>query len=370
MPLELGVWRIDETLTPVSAQGMDREERLEDILDRDISIASPNWLVIGRQVPTVYGKYIDLLAMDRDGRLIVIELKKDRTPRDVVAQLLDYGSWVKDLEDDDIADIHETYLKKYKPGQADQSMDDAFRRRFNVRELPEMLNTAHELIVVTSALDDSTERIVTYLAEEYSVPVNTIFFRVFKDGDREYITRAWLKDPTAMDTSPARRSGGEPWNGEFYVSFGHDRIQHWEDAVKYGFISAKGGPWHTKTLTQLEPGSRIWVNIPGTGYVGVGLVAEPVVRADDFTVMTDDGQHVPITQAPVSATDMVPEGLPDEQAMFLVRVNWLKTVPIDRAVKEKGFFGNQNTVAKPTAKSWVHTVDRLARVFGINMTDN
>ena len=29
------------------------------------------------------------------------------------------------------------------------------------------------------------------------------------------------------------------------------------------------------------------------------------------------------------------------------------------AVKEKGFFGNQNTVARPTTAAWGYTVDRL-----------
>jgi hypothetical protein len=45
--------------------------------------------------------------------VVVIELKRNRTPRGVVAQLLDYGSWVRDLEDDDIASIFDAFLKKY-----------------------------------------------------------------------------------------------------------------------------------------------------------------------------------------------------------------------------------------------------------------
>jgi len=32
---------------------------------------------------------------------------------------------------------------------------------------------------------------------------------------------------------------------------------------------------------------------------------------------------------------------------------------------QKGFFGNQNSVAKPKAKKWVHTVERLKSRFGI-----
>jgi hypothetical protein len=54
-----------------------------------------------------------------------------------------------------------------------------------------------------------------------------------------------------------------------------------------------------------------------------------------------------------------------ETAEYLVRVNWLKTVPLGQAVKEKGFFGNQNTVAKPETPKWNHTVERLKKRFGI-----
>ena len=106
MPLELGIWRIDNGLEKLSVKSLDQEERLEEFLDKDISIASPNWMVIGRQVYTDYGKYIDLLAIDKDGNLIVLELKKNKTPREVVAQLLDYASWVKDLSDDEIASMN------------------------------------------------------------------------------------------------------------------------------------------------------------------------------------------------------------------------------------------------------------------------
>lgn len=37
------------------------------------------------------------LAVSREGDLTVIELKRDRTPRDVVAQILDYATWVATL---------------------------------------------------------------------------------------------------------------------------------------------------------------------------------------------------------------------------------------------------------------------------------
>src|SRR5207253_2560856 len=123
------------------------------------------------------------------------ELKRNKTPREVVAQLLDYGSWVRSLQDDDIASIFDQYLKKYRPDTTGVSLDQAFCERFNVSEMPDALNSSHKLVVVASGLDDSTERIISYLADEYGVAINAVFFRFFRDGSAEYLSRAWLIDP-------------------------------------------------------------------------------------------------------------------------------------------------------------------------------
>ena len=92
MPIEVGIWRLGEQCERLDFTPFDNETRLEDILSADIGIINPDLLVIGRQVVTSYGKYIDLLAIDTNGHLVVIELKRDKTPREIVAQLLDYGS--------------------------------------------------------------------------------------------------------------------------------------------------------------------------------------------------------------------------------------------------------------------------------------
>ena len=47
----------------------------------------------------------------------------------------------------------------------------------------------------------------------------------------------------------------------------------------------------------------------------------------------------------------------------LVGVKWTKTVDLHEAVKEIGFFGNQNTVARPRAHSWHFTVERLKTLW-------
>ena len=67
MPIEVGLWKLGDRPAPVSFEPMESESRLEDLLAQDIRVADPNLLLIGRQVPTAHGKFIDLLAEGQFG---------------------------------------------------------------------------------------------------------------------------------------------------------------------------------------------------------------------------------------------------------------------------------------------------------------
>jgi len=251
MPLEVGLWRVDgskpEKITP---SGVPLESQLEAMIEADPTILGTPLLLIGRQVPTDYGKFIDLLAVDDEGALHVLELKRDKTPREVIAQALDYGSWVQSLSHNKVLDLFDVY----KPGMA---FEEAWTDTFGGNP-PDELNTAHRLTVVASDVDPATERIVGYL-NGFEVPV--VFFRYFNDGDRAYLARTWLLDEarTQPKTSGVSRRGGskEAWNEQdWYVSFGEEfGFRTWEDARKYGFVSAGGGDWFSKTLKKLPLGA-------------------------------------------------------------------------------------------------------------------
>lgn len=77
------------------------------------------------------------------------------------------------------------------------------------------------------------------------------------------------------------------------------------------------------------------------------------------------GKAVPIRELPVVAPKMFTQIRNPEMVLHMVPVKWIKTVPVSKAIRETGFFGNQNTVAKPKSKKWLHTVERLKQRFGI-----
>lgn len=154
-----------------------------------------------------------------------------------------------------------------------------------------------------------------------------------------------------------------PWNGEFYANFGVSPSRSWDDARQYGFISAGGGEWFIRTLNLLEPGGRVWVNRPGIGYVGVCEVTGAPVVGGDFKVETSSGlrSYYDVSEVGQYLKERA-EGATEE---WFVPVRWIRTVDEDHAVRESGLFGNQNSVAKPTAGNWPITVDRLKAVFDV-----
>jgi hypothetical protein len=360
MPIEVGIWRISQGLEKVHFSPIENEKKLEEVLYSDLSILDPALMLIGRQIPTSYGKFIDLLAIDAQGDLTVIELKRNRTPREVVAQVLDYASWVQTLTYEQISSF-------YSERHSGQSFEQAFFKRFETN-LPERLNENHRLVIVASELDNGTERIINYLSLGFGVPINAVFFHYFKDGEREYLTRTWLIDPYEADvqTSKAASSRGskEIWNGkDWYVSLGVGEHRTWEDCQRYGFISAGQGRWYSNTLQQLPLGARVFVCVPQRGYVGVGIVKETAIRARDFNVITD-GIEKPILKAPNLKAPRMDENADDpEHSEYLVRVEWLKKVPLIEAIWEKGMFANQNSACKMRSQ---FTIERLTERFGLD----
>lgn len=359
MPIEVGIWRIDGEPQKVSFSSLESEAKLEEILYKDISLLSTDLMLIGRQVSTAYGKLIDLLAIDQEGNLSVIELKRHKTPREVVAQALDYASWVQTLSYEEIAEI-------YSDHNEDKEFEQAFDEAFGSSP-PEKLNESLQIIIVAAELDPASERIIDYLSDSFGVPINAVFFRYFKDDKSEYLTRTWLIDPKQVEVKSSKSSGKkgkEAWNGnDFYVAFGDGEAsgnrRDWDDAIKYGFISAGGGLWYSRTLHKLSPGARIFACIPGSGYVGVGVVTSEAKPYNDYTVQTDSGDQ-PISNLELKSLNMAKGKDDPDTSEYLVSVDWVKTFPREQAYWEKGMYANQNTVTKLRNK---FTLERLLNHF-------
>ncbi|MFP4459295.1 MAG: endonuclease NucS domain-containing protein [Candidatus Zixiibacteriota bacterium] len=360
MPIDVAIWNItDDKVNKVNFSAIDSERRLEEILTDDISILGDDYLIIGRQVMTSYGKYIDLLSINHEGKLTVIELKKDKTARDVVAQALDYASWVSDLSYNEVKNICEDF-------HTGEKFENLFEENFNTA-VPEKINEEHDMLIVCSNIDNQTERILNYLSDSYNVPINVAFFRFFKEKDSEYLARSWLIDPTEVIEKSSKsksQSKGEAWNGrDFVVNINADENGKttWKDSRKFGFISAGGGRWYSNSLRQLYEGARVFAMIPKKGYVGVGIVIQERKPIGEFHV-TENSIEKPILDIGLDCEGIKKDSDDPEKCEYMVGIDWIKTLDEDDAYWENGLRANQNSAFKLKNK---FTLERLIEYFDL-----
>ena len=350
MSFSMQLWEIrNGKLASLKSSALDKEDRLENWIANDPTILGLELLIIGRQVTTDYGGKIDLLAINRQGDMIVIELKKHKTPRDVVAQVLDYASWVKNIGYNEISAIASKYLGK--------GLSEAFTEFF-AESLPDTLNSNHSMIIVASELDDSSERIVQYLADDHSLNINVIFFTYFQNNGQEIVGRAWLMDPEEVhERSESRKKA--PWSGYWFVNAGDGQGRTWEDNIRYGYLGAGHGKWFSDGLKRLPLGAKVFAYIKGQGYVGYGEVTQEAVKLDQFIV---EDKNKPLSEVPLKAPRATENLDNPELAEWAVRVNWHKTYPKDEAKTFKGAFANQNIACKLRHPE---TVDFLIKEFDV-----
>ena len=72
-----------------------KEKMLEDFLEFKLAELEEGLVLVKRQYPTLVGP-IDILAKDKNGNHVVIELKKGRAPDRVFGQITRYIGWIKE----------------------------------------------------------------------------------------------------------------------------------------------------------------------------------------------------------------------------------------------------------------------------------
>ena len=333
MALSMNLWQIENNgLEPMNKISLNLEKRLKKWIYDDISILGLDLLIIGQEVHTSYGGFIDVLAISGEGKLIIIELKRDKTPRDIIAQCLDYGTWVYKLNYNDVLELYE----KYKSSDLEKDFENYFSER-----IPSKINNDYQIIIVAESLDDSTERIVDHLNTVHGVNINAIFFNVFSRNGNDFIGRSWLKDPEDIEGNNVKNRDNK-WTGYYFVNTGitDDNQRDWKHNIKYSFISAGGGNRWINAIKKLKKEDKIFAFIKNKGYVGFGLVEEEAVLVKDYTI---------------NGIKMVEE-LPDNHTWrqekdpsvdeWIVKINWVKTFNENDAKWFVGAFANQNVVCK------------------------
>jgi len=119
-------------------------------------------LIIGRQVTTNLNTFIDLLGIDNQGNTVVIELKRDKTHRETIAQLMEYASFVDNLDYEQLNEIFQNYTNE------ESNLDDYHKEYFGIDDesISISWNKSSKLVIVAQEITPEIKQTSMYLRKK------------------------------------------------------------------------------------------------------------------------------------------------------------------------------------------------------------
>lgn len=187
MSTEIKVWEISEDklkLVDANLQDAGRKEyqHLETWIESNPEIISSDIVFIGRQVPTKSGP-LDLLGIDNQGNVVVVELKRDRLPREALAQSIDYASDIAEWTLEDLNEICSRNKKKNLEEYLTECFDD-----IDIENI--IINGSQRIFLVGFGIDSSLERMINWLSQSYGVNINAVILKYVRtESGAEFLAR-------------------------------------------------------------------------------------------------------------------------------------------------------------------------------------
>jgi len=161
----------------IGFQDEHQETILETWLENnpDKIIENGDLSIIGRQVTTNLGSVIDLLAIDRQGDSVVIELKRNHTPRETLAQALEYTSFIEKLGIEQLEDI----LRNYTSDEA-ANLAQYHREYFKLAtDEAVVFNNDQRIVIVGQKITPEIRQTSSFLRNK-GIKVTCLEFTFFK----------------------------------------------------------------------------------------------------------------------------------------------------------------------------------------------
>jgi hypothetical protein len=146
------------------------ESEIENLAwENDEEIMGETLFLIQRQPTLQQGGRPDIVALDRDARVVVVEVKRE-FDRSQLAQCLEYAGWARKTNLDELAQM-------YRHG-ADQFFSDW--QVFTDSDVPAIVNPVPRLILIAGSFHGRTESAVDFLIEN-RLPVKVIPVTIYED---------------------------------------------------------------------------------------------------------------------------------------------------------------------------------------------
>ncbi len=208
---------------------------------------------------------LDLLAIDKQGDLVIIENKLDDSGRDVTWQVLKYASYCSSLSKQQIRDIYQSYLdKKGNSENAENNISD-FLDAEDFKEI--QLNKTQRIILVSGNYRKEVTSTVLWLLQKYNLKIQCFKATPFSFGEQIFLNIEQIipvHEVEEYTIKMAEKAQEEQSTQEEQVTRHKIRIEFWK------LLLSKLNP-KTGLFANVSPSKDHWITA-GSGVSGVGFV--------------------------------------------------------------------------------------------------
>jgi len=207
---------------------------------------------------------LDLLAIDKQGDLVVIENKLDDSGKDVTWQVLKYASYCSSLSKQQIKEIYQSYLDKKGVNENAENNISDFLEAEDFREI--QLNKTQRVILVSGNYRKEVTSTVLWLLQKYNLKIQCFKATPFSFGDQIFLNIEQIipvHEVEEYTIKMAEKAQEEQSTHEELATRHKIRLEFWK--ILLSKFNSK-----TTLFANVNPSKENWINA-GIGVNGVNL---------------------------------------------------------------------------------------------------
>ena len=217
----------------------------------------------------------DILALDADGCLVIVEIKRDWSNRATVGQLLEYAAEMTGKTYDDLKKLDEDYWRRRNGERPYVPLIERFREltdnpTADQSDIPRR-QQGHRIFIVAPGSDKGLQRIVEWL-KEYGVPICFVPFTLHVGPDADDIL-------LEIEPQPKLQVAGEnvasSWQGDWFFNTNETYAPGaYRKMFDLGVIAIYGYESGPANLMGCSKDERVFAYVNRRGVLAVGRILD------------------------------------------------------------------------------------------------
>lgn len=248
--------------------GFKERAHLQEWIAKEPSVLGEELLIIQKEFAGFLdtNERLDLLALDKQGALVIIENKLDDAGRDVTWQALKYASYCSSLSRENIRSIYQEFLSRTAPGQSAEDRLCEFFGEDDFQELSLNKGVTQRIILVAARFRKEVTSTVLWLMN-FKVRLQCFRATTYSMDDELFLSMEQIiptKEAEEFMIGLAVKAQDEVTGADAQVARHGIRREFWADLLKV--MNSK-----SNIFSSITPSTVNWIS-RGTGISGVSLM--------------------------------------------------------------------------------------------------